>query len=142
MIYSPQNLWEETRHFHAPSTEAAKFRIEAELDGFKQDKISLLAHLDNFNSIKDRLPLAGGKVTSERLARRLLHSLNSSHKEMIDSIIRNVSPLTYENDENEIRCVMSESTSISSSNTSSSHAHAEANPGNFRPHIKCTPSKC
>lgn len=88
LIYSPQNLWEETRRFHAPSTEAAKFRIEAELDGFKQGyKINLLTHLDNFNTVKDRLLLAGGKVTSERLARRLLHSLNSSHKDMIDSII-------------------------------------------------------
>lgn len=29
LIYSPQKLWEETKHFHAPSTEAAKFRLEA-----------------------------------------------------------------------------------------------------------------
>ena len=143
LIYSPQNLWEETRRFHAPSTEAAKFRIEAELDGFKQGyKVNLHTHLDNFNSVKDRLLLAGGKVTSERLARRLLHSLNSSHKDMIDSIIRNISPLTYENVETKIRRVISESTAIINTNPSSSHAHSKANAGNFRPRIKCTAVKC
>lgn len=66
LIYSPQKLWEETRRHHAPCTEAARFRLETELDSFKQGyKISLTTHLDSFTALKDRLLLAGGKPTSE-----------------------------------------------------------------------------
>lgn len=143
LVYSPQNLWEETKRFHAPLTKADKFRIEAELDGFKQGyKTNLLTHIDLFNNIKDYLLLAGGKVTSEQLSRRLLHSLNSSHKDMIDSIIRNISPLTYENVKVKIRRLISENSAITTTNPSSSHIQSEANARSFRPHIKCTPSKC
>lgn len=62
LIYSPQKFCEETRWYHAPFTEAARFRLETELDALKQGyKISLTTHLDNFISLKDRLLLAGGK---------------------------------------------------------------------------------
>lgn len=143
LIYSPQKLWEETRKFHAPCTEAARFRLETELDAFKQGyKINLITHLDNFNSLKDKLLLAGGKPTTEQLARRLLQSLNSSHKEMIDSIIRNITPLSYKAVEVEIKRVISENGAIGSNNVSTSHVNTESNHGGFRSRIKCTASKC
>lgn len=124
LIYSPQKLWEETRRYHAPCTEAARFRLETELDVFKQGyKVNLITHLDNFTVLKDRLLLAGGKTSTERLARRLLQSLNSSHKEMIDSIIRNITPLSYEAVETEIKRLISENSAITGNNVSSANVN-------------------
>lgn len=143
LIYSPQKLWEETRRYHAPCTEAARFRLETELDAFKQGyKSSFITHIDNFTLLKDRLLLAGGEITTERLARRLLQSLNTSHKEMVDSIIRNITPLSYEAVEVEIKRMISESGAITSSNLSASNINSESNHGNFRNRVKCTPTKC
>lgn len=124
LIYSPQKLCEETRRYHAPCTEAARFRLETELDAFKQGyKVNLITHLDNFTVLKDRLLLAGGKTSTERLARRLLQSLNSSHKEMIDSIIRNITPLSYEAVETEIKRLISENSAITGNNVSSANVN-------------------
>lgn len=143
LIYSPQKLWEETRQYHAPCTKAARFRLETELDALKQGyKITLTTHLDNFISLKDRLLLAGGKPSTERLARRLLQSLNSSHKEMIESIIRNITRLTYEAVETEIKRMISENGAITSTNLSASNVQSESYHGGFRNRIKCTATKC
>lgn len=143
LIYSPQKLWEETQKYQAPCTEAARFRLETELDAFKQGyKSNLTTHIDAFTSLKDRLLLAGGKITTERLARRLLQSLNSSHKDMVDSIIRNIIPLSYEAVETEIQRMISESGAITSNNMSASNVNSEVNHGSFRNRVKCTATKC
>lgn len=144
LFYSPQKLWEETRLFHAPPTEAARFRLETELDNFKQGyKIDTLTHLDKFNNLKDRFILSGGKKTSDQLARRLLHSLNPSHKDIVDSIIRNISPLAFDTVESEIKRILSESNTVGSSGGQASHIQDEANQAvNFRRKTKCTPTQC
>lgn len=128
IYYSPQRLWEETRLFHAPSSEAARFRLETELDNFKQGyKVDTLTHIDKFNNLKDRFVLSGGKKSSEQLARRLLHSLNTSHKEIVDSIIRNISPLSFDTVEAEIKRILSESNIAGSNGHQTSNVQDEAN---------------
>lgn len=61
---------------------------------------------------------------------------------MIDLIIRNITPLSYEAVEVEIKRLISESGAITSNNMSASNANSESNHGSFRSRIKCTPTKC
>lgn len=95
--YEPHKLWSIVREKKFPTSEAAKFHIDNELDDFRQDKkTSLEDHITQFRDLKDELIPAGGELTDGQLARRLIKSLHSNYHFLINNIFDNVKPLTYD----------------------------------------------
>lgn len=143
--YEPHKLWAIIREKKFPTSEAAQFHIDNELDDFRQDdKTSFEDHLSRFREMTDELALAGGELSDGQLARRLIKSLHPNYHFLINNIFDTVKPLTYDGVDDYLSAKEGELKNLPQfqlSKQSSVRANAHA-VNRSQPRLKCTAEQC
>ncbi|POW19105.1 hypothetical protein PSHT_05026 [Puccinia striiformis] len=93
----PDLLWILIEDHHQCENEAAIYLYQTKLDQLKQDQNTtrITEHIDTFVKIKTEILNRGGRLEDITIARKLLNSLHSSHRDEVRHIIRVYVPLTF-----------------------------------------------
>ncbi|KAI7956607.1 hypothetical protein MJO28_003702 [Puccinia striiformis f. sp. tritici] len=78
----PDLLWILIKDHHQCENEAAIYLYQTKLDQLKQDQnTTITEHIDTFVKIKTEILNRGGRLEDITIARKLLNSLHSSHRD-------------------------------------------------------------
>ncbi|POW05442.1 hypothetical protein PSTT_09661 [Puccinia striiformis] len=92
----PDQLWILIKDHHQCENEAAIYLYQTKLDQLEQDQsTSVTEHIDSFIKIKTEILNRGGYLEDITIARKLLSSMHSTHRDEVRHIIRVYVPLTF-----------------------------------------------